>query len=380
MENKKKLKLTLAASIFPPDIGGPATYSQVITERLLANGYGVTVVTFGDPRRQATQLIWPDRQRFKAVRISRRWPKGLRHGWYFFRLYRLARYSQAIFAQNATSVGLLAWLVALLLRKPLAVKVVIDSMVEIARGPSRWRSRLQRFVTRRADQVIVPCHYLRRVVISWGVPAERIKVIYNGVALPALPSANAARAKLNLNGRIILTVGRLVPGKGLRMLIKLMPKLSELISPHLKLVIVGDGPDRSNLAKMVKNLRLEHKVWLTGKKSPAELLDYYAAADVFVLNSYSEGFSHVLLEALAAGLPVVTTAVGGTTELIKNGENGLLLSYNDETGLLETLKILFQNQSLVTRLKVAGRQTAAHFSLERMVTETVAALGELPHV
>ena len=378
---KVKLKITIAASIFPPDIGGPATYSRVITDRLLATGYGVTVVAFSNPGIRRAAEVFPPDQHFKIVRVSRRWPRGLRHILYFFRLYRLARYSHAIFAQNATSVGVPALLVTRLLDKPLAVKIVIDSTIEVARGPSRWRGRLQRFVARRADQVIVPCAYLKQVVVDWGVPAEKIRVIYNGVTMPVLLPWADARAKLNLpSGGLILTVARLVPGKGLRMLIKLMPKLTELISPHLKLVIVGDGPDAANLQRMVENLRLKNKVWLVGKKTPTELTQYYAAADAFVLNSYSEGFSHVLLEALAAGLPVVTTAVGGTPEIIRNGENGLLLPYNDETGLLETLKIIFQNNELTARLKAAGLQTAQAFGVERMVAATVTALTELQNV
>lgn len=381
----EKLPLTLAASLFPPDIGGPSTYTGVMAEKLLDCGFAVGVAAFG--RSAARQT---GGQSFRLVRTSRHWPRGLRHLVYTVRLAALTRRSWLIFAQNATSVGLPAWLAAKLWRRPMAVKIVIDSAVEVARATNavQWaryakrqggglRGWLQRFIARRADLVIVPCRYLEKVVAGWGVPSQRIVVVYNGVQSPKLIAQADAKAKLGLSGRVILTVGRLVPGKGMRMLVKVMPRLLELVSPHLKLVVVGDGPDAANLRQMAANLRLPGKVVLAGRKTPAELADYYAAADVFVLNSFSEGFSHVILEALAAGRPVVTTRTGGNPEIIADGKNGFLLAYNDEAGLVETIKLILQNDELAQQLAVAGQRSAQAFSVERMANATAAALKTL---
>jgi len=99
-----------------------------------------------------------------------------------------------------------------------------------------------------------------------------------------------------------------------------------------------------------------------------------------VLNSYSEGFPHVVLEAMAAGLPVVTTAVGGTPELIKNGRDGILLKYNDETGLIETIKIIYQNEELRQQLIENAQLTAGNFSVDKMIEMTTELLKKAINV
>ena len=149
------------------------------------------------------------------------------------------------------------------------------------------------------------------IVAGWGTDRSKIAVIYNGVDFkPSGLSKEDARRKLGIFGHIILSVGRLVPWKGFRMLVKMMPNVFE-INQAFRLVIVGDGPDKKTLESMVKNLGLERKVLLAGKKSQSELATYLAAADIFVLNTGYEGFSHQILEAMTAGIPIITTAVGG---------------------------------------------------------------------
>ena len=100
------------------------------------------------------------------------------------------------------------------------------------------------------------------------------------------------------------------------MLIKLMPQLLQ-VNQFFRLVIVGDGPDMKMLQSVVRNLGLERKVFLVGRKTPAEVALYYAAADMFVLNTGYEGFSHQVLEAMQAGVPVITTACGGMRKSLR---------------------------------------------------------------
>ncbi|MEK7121162.1 MAG: glycosyltransferase family 4 protein, partial [Patescibacteria group bacterium] len=163
------------------------------------------------------------------------------------------------------------------------------------------------------------------------------------------------------------------PWKGFRMLIKIMPRLSE-ISQLFRLVIVGDGPDKKMLESMVKNLGLERKVYLVGRKSQAELAIYMAAADMFVLNSGYEGFSHQILEAMMAGIPVIATAVGGNKEVIRQGENGFMVKYQDEFNLVEAIKSLWQNPELREEFKKEGKKTAEQFSSEKMFNQTIKVL------
>ena len=157
------------------------------------------------------------------------------------------------------------------------------------------------------------------------------------------------------------------------MLIKIMPRLLE-INQFFRLVIVGDGPEKKILESIVKNMHLENKVYLVGSKSKEELATFLAAADIFVLNTAQEGFSHQILEAMTAGVPVITTAVGGNKEVIRKGENGFMVKYNDEFNLVEAIKTVWQAEELRTRFIEEGKKTVEHFNVEKMLQETAQVL------
>jgi len=95
---------------------------------------------------------------------------------------------------------------------------------------------------------------------------------------------------------------------------------------------------------------------------------------MFVLNSGYEGFSHQILEAMTAGIPIITTAVGGNKEVIRQGENGFMVKYQDEFNLVEAIKSLWQNPELREEFKKEGKKTADKFSSEKMFEETVKVL------
>src|SRR3990167_1949017 len=158
------------------------------------------------------------------------------------------------------------------------------------------------------------------------------------------------------------------------MLIKIMPCLLEL-KQFTRLVFVGDGPDKKSLESMVKNMGLGQKVFLVGKKSKDELAVYLAAADIFILNSGYEGFSHQILEAMTCGVPVIASAAGGDKEVITQGENGFLVRYNDEFNLVEAIKTVWQDEELRDELGENGKKTVQKFSSEKMINETLKVLN-----
>jgi len=143
------------------------------------------------------------------------------------------------------------------------------------------------------------------------------------------------------------------------------------INQFFRLVIVGSGPEQKPLEAMVKNLGLHNKVHLVGKKSREELENFMAGSEMFILNTGYEGFSHQIIEVMAAGLPVITTAVGGNKEIVNQGENGFMVKYNDEFNLIEAIKTLWQVPEMKTRFIDEGRKTAEHFNDEKMFEETV---------
>jgi len=155
----------------------------------------------------------------------------------------------------------------------------------------------------------------------------------------------------------------LVPWKGFATLIETIKKLSEEIN-DLRLVIVGDGPDRSVLADLAKINGLERSIIFTGQLSKHEVAAYMKAADLFVLNTAYEGLSHVLIEAIRAGLPIVTTSVGGNPELIEKYARGVMVTYDDKPELAEAIKL-----ARVTAGQVSGAENLlAQFDYDFMIS------------
>mgnify|MGYP001583424763 CR=1 FL=1 len=384
-------RLLITTGIFAPDIGGPASYARSLATRLASRGITVTIVTYSSVAHRADDKQLP----FRVCRVWTKLPWGLRHTLFFFRVLMHARRAQVILTLNAVSAGVPSAWAARLTGKPLIVKIVGDYAWEIAvqtgrtflminefqkspkSGRIRRLDRLQRWVCHRAKRIIVPSKHLSDLVEGWGVPQGRIAVIYNGVALEPVPaSKEEARRHIGVSGNVILTAGRLVPWKGFRMLIKLMPQLLQ-VNQFFRLVIIGDGPDMTMLQSVVRNLGLERKVYLVGRRTSAEMAWYLAAADMFVLNTGYEGFSHQVLEAMSAGVPVITTSVGGNREIVVQGQNGFLVRYNDEFNLVEAIKTLSRQTELRDHLVANGRTTVVAFSIKKMFDETTKVLNEM---
>ncbi len=385
MDNTKGI--IIATGIFSPDIGGPASYARTLADRL-SKTQPVTVVTYSSVRKFSEDSSLP----FKVVRIWTGWPKGLKHLLFFISVLQNAKRHHLVYALNAVSAGVPARLAARLYKKRFVVKIVGDSAWERAIGTEQTRLLLNDFqkterkgwpkilhqiqfqVCKGAHAVIVPSEYLGEIVKGWGIAPAVIRVIYNGTDFtPSELTKEEARKKLGLTGNIILSAGRLVPWKGFRMLIKILPKLHE-INQFFQLVIVGDGPDRKNLEAMIRNMGLGRKIHLTGKKPRAVLADYIAAADMFILNTGYEGFSHQVLEAMAAGVPLITTNAGGNKEIIHQGQNGFMVKYNDEFNLIEVIRTLWGSPEIQERFIEEGKKTALYFSVDKMFDETVSLL------
>lgn len=384
-------RILITTGVFAPDIGGPASYARTLGSRLAAQGITVDVLAYSSILRHAGDANMP----FAVHRVWKKIPWGIRHVLFFFRCIQYARHADVVLVLNTTTAGVTSTVAARLVRKPVAVRVVGDAAWESAvlrkktflliddfqRSPVTGRTALLRWMQswtcRNAAAIIVPSTYLAQLVAGWGVPDQKISIIYNGVEMPVLTlSKEDARRRLGISGNIILSAGRLVPWKGFRMLIKLMPQLLQ-VNQFFRLIIVGDGDEMSVLSTMVRNLGLERKVFVVGKKSSAELALYLAAADLFVLNTSYEGFSHQVLEAMAAGVPVITTTAGGNREAVTQGENGFLVRYNDEFNLVEAIKTLWREQELREQFIANGKQTAAGFTARRMEEQTVALLNTL---
>ncbi|MER3407671.1 MAG: hypothetical protein C4292_02470 [Nitrososphaera sp.] len=196
----------------------------------------------------------------------------------------------------------------------------------------------------------------------WGVPEERIEVVYN--ALEPMDGIEPVPVPLQTPLKAV-TVGRLVPLKRVDGILEAIAQI-----PELGLVVVGDGPERARLECRAASLGVSERVYFAGRRSREETLSLMAACDIFVLNSTHEGLPHVVLEAMALGLPVVATAVGGTPEVVKHGATGLLIS-TQNGAIPAALERLARDAALRARMGRAARQwVCKHLNLEHMVEQT----------
>jgi glycosyltransferase involved in cell wall biosynthesis len=176
-----------------------------------------------------------------------------------------------------------------------------------------------------ADGLLAVSGALREEMISLGMPADRITVHHTGVDQRAFRPTDrtAAKASLDLSGPVVLTVGHLIPRKGQTLVIDAMTSL-----PDATLLIVGDGPDRHALEQQITANRLQDRVHMLGPKAHADLPALFAAADVMVSPSTSEGLANVWVESLACGTPIVITDIGGAREVVDRPAAGRIVERN----------------------------------------------------
>ncbi len=349
-----KPRILLVTGIYPPDIGGPATYSKLLFDELPKRGYSVRVLSFGEVRHL---------------------PRGIRHIVFMFKVAMISRGRDLIYAQDTVSVGVPARLVSFLLRKRFWVRVPGDYAWEqsVQRFGVRegiddfqlrhygWRVEvlrwLQSWVVRGAERVITPSYYFRNLVMGWGVNDRKIKAIYNGIDLPAkIEAVNSWPDR----PKTIITAGRLVPWKGFRGLISLMVKL-----PDWHLQIIGEGEERQSLEDWARSCGVSGRVDFLGRISRAEIFQRLSEARIFMLNTSFESFSFQVVEAMYSGVPVIATAIGSLPELITSGVEGLLVRPDDLSALEDAVGFLTDHPEAAAAMAAAGRIKSLNFSIGR---------------
>jgi len=380
------MNILIVSGIFPPDAGGPATYVQRMAYELSGRGHRVRLVTLAD------RLIASDGTPFHIVRIRRRSWLPIRMLQAVRAILREGRQADVLFVNGLPLESAIA---NFFLRRPLVQKIVGDWAWERATNAGRTTDdfltfqrsrnavpvealkRLRGNLAARADRVIVPSAFLAETVAGWGVAPSCIRIIHNAID-PSVPVPMDRDERPN--GPTIVTVGRLVTWKGVDDLIRAVSALPSDV--HLS--IVGDGPEEPRLRDLADALGSASRIRFFGRVDRRRALTIVAASDVFALNSTYEGLPHVVLEAMQLGVPVVATAVGGTGEVVRDGENGLLVPSGDLGALQGALARLLSDERLRRTIGTAGRATVQEFfGPERMVDETereLAAITKIPRV
>jgi glycosyltransferase involved in cell wall biosynthesis len=379
----------LVSNTYPPaDVSGVGTLASELAHRLAAEGHAVRVLTRRPPpgdlhaeRVRGPKLLFPLLAAWRFLRAPRAtWDLVQVHesdGALVAVLLRLLRWLGA----PAGRARLVATLQVSYAEERRAVRAVRADGEVVSRPTAAERrfallrapllSLLGRLTARLADAVVAPsaatAEELRR-----DYHVDAVEVIPNGVSLPPEPPPH--RPELP---PVILYSGRLRSRKAVAVLLAAMPRVLAA-SPRCRLVIVGDGEQGARVAAAVRARGLDAHVELTGALSRAAATERLASADVFCLPSIYEGMPLAILEAMAAGLPVVASAVSGNPEAVVDGETGLLVPAESAAALATALLDLLADPPRRRRMGEAGRRRVAErFAIERVAAAHLALLRRL---
>ena len=384
-----KPKIIFASGMFPPALGGPGTILVNLIPRLLEKGFSAKVATFGEDDGEARD--------YEVIRASLQVRQPQKSWLVFKQIYKETKKTDVIYALDVYTHGLSSLLVSKILNKPLILRFTGDSAWESAfnQGKTRddivsfqkkwngfgmaFRKFLRTRILKGADKIITDCYFLKDLIGVIGVDTKKVTVINNATkALPEVENFDATQFKQEnqIKKKVIMTQSRLVPWKGIKTLIEIMPAILERY-PDTSLLIMGDGPQEKELKDTIQKLNLENNVKLLGKiTDKSEKRKYYNITNAFVLNTFYEGMSNTLLEAMAIGKTVITTNCGGNGEFV-NSENGFLTNYDDGQAIAKNIIKIFDNPDMATRLGQAARQTASEYTWEKLVEKNVSLIENL---
>jgi glycosyltransferase involved in cell wall biosynthesis len=365
------VRILITADVFPPEIGGTATHVPSIAAGLAQQGHAVRVLV---GTRDPSNMPRAGDYAFAVERVDIRRP-----GWSTtLRLLAHLRWAQVVYDNGL--LGLLGdanwWL-----RKPVVARITGDAFWEHAveqgwtadefepfqrrrygRVMERFRQRRSQAL-RRTRAISVPCAYLQGVVSRWGIQPDRIRVIPN--AFGPVPEEPALwQAPVTTPYRLV-TAGRLTTWKGIDGLLAAIIPWEDV-----GLLVVGEGPQRPALESLAHRLGIQQRVHFAGWMARPALMSALRACDLFVYNARFATLPHVLLEAWAAGLPIVAAAAGGIPELIIDRVNGRLVPLGDRAALRQTIREMLDDPLARAALRSAGQVAVQRYSQEAMTAQT----------
>jgi glycosyltransferase involved in cell wall biosynthesis len=250
------------------------------------------------------------------------------------------------------------------------VPVVVNTRHGQRFGQTAWDRRQFRWVSRLADRVIAVSEDAARLTVSDdGLPATKVARVWNGIDTERFAYRGPTPKPW------AISVARLSPEKDFPTLLRSVPE-TVIRVPDYRLRIVGDGPERPRLESLVRELHIENYVELLGERS--DVPELLAQAGFFVTSSLTEGISLTLLEAMAVGLPIVATNVGGNPEIVQDGFTGRLVPAGDPAALAFAISQFCLHRNRWPDMSRAGRRRVLdHFDVRRMLRNYEASYTEL---
>jgi glycosyltransferase involved in cell wall biosynthesis len=367
------MRIVFLTGIWPPDVGGPATHGPEFSQFLVDRGHRVVVVTMGDgePAVRPCEVVVVSRESTFPVRYGR---IALAAAWRARTadlVYATATYAAASFASSVS-------------RTPFVAKLVSDPAYERARRYRLFDGTLEEFqkpgpvqietlkrarsqALRRAGAIVVPSAYLASITKTWGLDGSRVSVLPN-------PAPDVDLTAVRLEPGTFVFVGRLTRAKALEVAIAAISRV-----PAARLILIGDGPDRTWLEGLARDSGASDRIVFRGSLPRHDALAVVAGSEGALLTSAWENFPHSAVEALAVGVPVVSTAVGGVPEIVQDGVNGLLVPVGDVDAVADAMNRIMLEPGLRNRLAAASRTSVAELSVARVYGQLESVLDRVAH-
>ena len=344
------MNILITVGIFPPDIGGPASFVPKISDFLIENGHNVKIICLSEVGNIHTE------DNLDVIRIKRsnnlpiRWIKTI------YQIVKNGRRSDLIFVNG---LGVESAIANLILQKQLIRKIVGDPVWERAYNKKRITESFDDFQNNKhsflievqkllrnwsinsAEIVITPSDHLKSFVSGIGY-SKKILKINNGVNITDINRANESKADINL-----IIISRLVVQKNINIVIEAMKLLD---NKNLKLSIIGEGGEFSKLESAIHDLNLQNQVQLLGKIDNNKISQFLLTADIFIQASDYEGLPHSILEAINYEVPILSTETGGCKDLLNDGERGFIIPMPpDKKVIAENISFIIENKAEATK-------------------------------
>ena len=350
------MNILITVGIFPPDIGGPASFVPKISNFLIENGHNVKIICLAEVENNHNE------HKLDVTRIKRsnslpiRWIKTI------YQIVKNGKKSDLIFVNG---LGIESTIANLLLKKQLIRKIVGDPVWERAYNQKKTAESFDEFQNNKhsflielqkllrnwsinsAEIVITPSDHLKSFVSGLGF-SNKILKINNGVDITDIKKSNVHKADVNL-----LIISRLVIQKNINLVIEAMELLD---NKNLKLSIIGEGGEFSKLEAVINDLNLQNRVQLLGKIENNKVSQFLLTADIFIQASDYEGLPHSVLEAINYEVPILSTEVGGCKDLLNGGERGFIIPLpQDKKIIAENIIFIIDNKDEATKRAAAAK-------------------------
>lgn len=363
-------RILIATNIFPPLIGGPATFADRLAHVLAGRGHKVTVVCSSSAATDPGDAARP----FRVVRVS------TANRYVYEVKIRAALVREFATHKRILVAGLESYVLdaARIVPRRYVLRVPGDTVWESARNYGVTTlpyaafqdaplpqlvvpiAAQRRAYMARASVIVAPSRHLAGLIAAWLPGARDLRVIENGVALADYPERPwVPRGDRPLRA---LFVGRLTNAKGVETILLAAREL-----PGVEVAIIGDGPELPMLAALLAQLGAPPHIALLGRLSAGEVKAHMARSDVFLLPTENEGMSNALLEACASGLAPIASRIPSNLEVVADGASALLHDYGDVSALKSAIARLAGDEALLRSISVAARSRAADFPFDRTV-------------